>query len=339
MIEKTIFNNNFEIVKFIKNNYNLDINNVKKLDRGSANIYVLNNNEYILKEFQSKYSRDSIRKEISVINHLKKFDIKVPEYIKTINDKYDCVYKKKTIIVQKYICGNILQSNEGNYKQTIECADYYGRIVQALKTLPIKLPVFNLSDWYSNENFNISIKRHEELLNLLNDEDNFSNKIKEDILEKIDMINKIKNNDYSDMSKLTVLNTHGDYNVLQFIYKNGKINAVIDFVSSCKMPIVWEIIRSYSYIDKDAFNGEFNIDTFLEYVKTVNKYIKLNKYDIEYMPYLYLIQILNSTFGYKQYIYSNDIKLLNFAFFRTNLCRYLFNNSKLIVDRLNSVIN
>lgn len=339
MIEKTIFNNNFEIVKFIKNNYNLDINNVKKLDRGSANIYVLNNNEYILKEFQSKYSRDSIRKEISVINHLKKFNIKVPEYIKTINGKYDCVYKKKTIIVQKYICGNILQSNEGNYKQTIECADYYGRIVQALKTLPIKLPVSNLSDWYSNENFNISIKRHEELLNLLNDEDNFSNKIKEDILEKIDMINKIKNNDYSDMSKLTVLNTHGDYNVLQFIYKNGKINAVIDFVSSCRMPIVWEIIRSYSYIDKDAFNGEFNIDTFLEYVKTVNKYIKLNKYDIEYMPYLYLIQILNSTFGYKQYIYSNDIKLLNFAFFRTNLCRYLFNNSKLIVDRLNSVIN
>ena len=153
------------------------------------------------------------------------------------------------------------------------------------------------------------------------------------------MINKIRNNDYSDMNNLTVLNTHGDYNVLQFIYKNGKINAVIDFVSACKMPIVWEIIRSYSYIDKDAADGEFNIDTFVEYVKTVNKYIKLNEYDIYFMPYLYLIQILNSTFGYKQYIYNNENKkLLNFAFFRTNLCRYLFKNANIISKKLREEI-
>lgn len=339
MIEKTVFNNNEEIMKFVKDNYNLEIEKINKIDRGSANIYILNDNEYILKEFQSKYSKSQVEKEIVVINHLKKFDIKVPEYIKTINGKYDSIYKEKTIIIQKYIDGTTLESNEGNYDQTIECADYYGRIVQSLKTLPIELPDSDLSGWYSQENFSMSIKKHEELLSLIKDDDEISKKIKSDILEKIDMINKIRNNDYSDMNNLTVLNTHGDYNVLQFIYKNGKINAVIDFVSACKMPIVWEIIRSYSYIDKDAADGKFNIDTFVEYVKTVNKYIKLNEYDIYFMPYLYLIQILNSTFGYKQYIYNNENKkLLNFAFFRTNLCRYLFKNANIISKKLKEEI-
>lgn len=28
---------------------------------------------------------------------------------------------------------------------------------------------------------------------------------------------------------MTVMNIHGDYSVLQFIYKDGKINAIIDF--------------------------------------------------------------------------------------------------------------
>ena len=128
MIEKTVFNNNEEIIKFVKDNYNLEIEKINKIDRGSANIYILNDNEYILKEFQSKYSKSQVEKEIEVINHLKKFDIKVPEYIKTINGKYDSIYKEKTIIIQKYIDGTTLESNEGNYDQTIECADYYNRI-------------------------------------------------------------------------------------------------------------------------------------------------------------------------------------------------------------------
>jgi hypothetical protein len=106
------------------------------------------------------------------------------------------------------------------------------------------------------------------------------------------------------------------------------------------MPIVWEIIRSYSYIDSDAKNGKFNLDHLVEYVKTVNKHVPLNKYDIEYMPYVYLLQLLNSTYGYKQYI--NDprkIGLLEFGYFRTNICKYLFENATLISEKLLNCIN
>ena len=52
MLEQTIFENNEEIINYVKNNYDLEVTDVTKIDRGSANIYSLNN-KYILKEFQS----------------------------------------------------------------------------------------------------------------------------------------------------------------------------------------------------------------------------------------------------------------------------------------------
>lgn len=336
MIEKTVFEKNEEIMDYVKKVYGLEIHTVRKIDRGSANLYSLNNDEYVLKEFQSKYSKTEIDKEIAVINHLRKFDIKVPEYVKTLDGKYDDVYKERIIIIQYFIKGYTLNNNEGTYEQTIECAEYYGKIVDALKSLPIRLPDADLSSWYKKENFDLSIKKHEELLSMLNDQDPIDEKIKNDLLEKIAMIKVIHSNtNFDEMKNLSVLNTHGDFNVQQFIYQDGKINSVIDFVSTCKMPIVWEIIRSYSYIDQDAKNGEFNLDTFVDYVKTINQFVKLNQYDLNYMAHLYLIQILNSTYGYKQYLYRREnTELLQFAYLRTNICRYLFQNASLISRRL-----
>ena len=94
-------------------------------------------------------------------------------------------------------------------------------------------------------------------------------------------------------------------------------------------------MRSYSYIDKKAKNGELDIDTLVDYVKEFSKYIQLNKYDLKYAAQMYLIQIVSSAFGYKQY--NDDYSktgLLEFALFRTNLCRYLYKNSEEISSKL-----
>ncbi len=133
------------------------------------------------------------------------------------------------------------------------------------------------------------------------------------------------NFDFSDMSKLTVMNIHGDYSVLQFIYKDGKINAIIDFVSACKMLVVWEIIRFYSYIASKTKEGKIDIDNLVEYVRTFTCYVKLNKYDYKFMSYLYLVQLLASKFGYKQYIiYNSKTNLLDFALFEQNCVNSYF---------------
>ena len=137
------------------------------------------------------------------------------------------------------------------------------------------------------------------------------------------------------------MNSHGDYSVQQLIYNddNGK-TTVIDFETAKKLPIIWEVMRSYSYIDEEVKNGKINIDTLVEYVKEFTKYIQLNEYDLKYAPQIYLIQIVSSPFGYKQY--NDDYEktgLLEFALFRTNLCRYLYNNSKEISTRLQKEVN
>ena len=94
MIEETVFTNE-KIIEVVKKNYNIDVYQVEKLNRGSANLYSLNENKYILKEFQTKYTKEEIDKEINIINHLKKDNIPVPEYIKTITGEYILSMKTK----------------------------------------------------------------------------------------------------------------------------------------------------------------------------------------------------------------------------------------------------
>ena len=226
MLEKSVFINKKEIINFVKEKYRINVTNIKIINRGSANIYSLNNDEYILKEFQSKYTKEEIEKEITIINHLKKDDIKVPSYIKTINDTYYSLYKNKVIIIQKFIEGYTLDRNEGNYEQTIECAKVYGMIVKSLENLDILLPSNDLSYLFSKEIFEKSIEKHQELLKVINDKDDEETlKIKRDLEEKINMIKNIsKENIFIDTKKLTIKNTHGDFNVLQLIYKNNHIN-------------------------------------------------------------------------------------------------------------------
>ena len=165
MLEKSVFINKKEIINFVKEKYGFNVTNIKIINRGSANIYSLNGDEYILKEFQSEYTKEEIEKEITIINHLKKDGIKVPSYIKTINDTYYSLYKNKVIIIQKFIEGYTLNRNEGNYEQTIECAKVYGMIVKSLENLDILLPLNDLSYLFSKEIFEKSIEKHYELLN------------------------------------------------------------------------------------------------------------------------------------------------------------------------------
>lgn len=337
MIEETVFSNK-TLIKIVKEKYNIVVNDIKKLDRGSANIFSLNNSTYILKEFQSKYSADEIKKEIAVINHLKKDKQLVPEYIATQTGKYSFKYKKKIIILQKFINGYTIDSNNGDYEQIIESARELGKMVNSLERLNYKLPYNDVSSWYKIEKLNKSIEKNRELIK--NVTGKYKDKIIKDLDDKISMLEYVRDNlNFNEMKNLTIKNTHGDYSVLQFIYFNSKIKSVIDFVSACKMPIVWEVIRSYSYIDINAKDGKIDIENLVNYVKEFMKYVKLNKYDIKYMPYLYLIQLLNSDYGYKQYIADNSKQsLLEFAFFRTNLCKHLFENAELIANELEKYI-
>ena len=52
MIEKSVFNES-TMTKFIWENYGIKVTDIKKIARGSANLYVLNNQKYVVKEYLS----------------------------------------------------------------------------------------------------------------------------------------------------------------------------------------------------------------------------------------------------------------------------------------------
>lgn len=333
MLEKSCLNKK-KIVKLLKEKYGLNATSVRKVNRGSANIYKIATSDkklYILKEFQLKYNKNDVDKEISIINYLKDKNLKVPKYIKLLNNDYSFINEDHTIVLQEYISGYSMPKNRGTMEQSIESAAYLGKIVKELENYPHEFN-FKRDSWF-NFKFDSTIDKYKQLIEKVKD-DKYKERIVKDLNEKIDMLEELKNISFNNIDKISIKFSHGDYSVMQFIYSNEKINSVIDFVSACDMPIIWEIIRSYSYIYYKNKNGKFDLEGFIPYVKEYIKYSKLNKYDLEYMPYIYLTQLLNSSFGYKQYIENNNLELLKFAFYRTNICRYLFINSKKISEVL-----
>lgn len=335
MIDESVFSEN-SIKKFMLEKYNLKINKINKMNRGSANIYSLNSDKYILKEYQSKYDENIIKKEVLIINHLLNKKIPVPKLIKNVNNELYTKYKDRIVVVEEFIEGETKENNTSCLDELIDCARILGKIVFSLEDLDFDLPAIDVKSWFSTKKIDESLSKYNELLkNIPSNE--YHEQIENDLKDKIKMLKQLKNKvDIIELDNLTIKNTHGDFNVLQFIYKNNKIISILDFAAAAKMPIVWELIRSYSYMDYKAVNATFDLGNLKKYVNEFQKIIKLNEYDIKYMPYIYLIQMLHSDYGYKQYIKDNSkISLLNFGFFRTNLCRYLYFNLKLIVDYLN----
>ena len=337
-------NLNEQIIKNLLNKYyGIEIKEVEKINRGTANIFKIKSNSkvYVLKEFSEGRTEESVIKETNIINFLKGKEINVPVYIKSKQNSFYIKYENRIIILQECIDGYTMENNTGNYQKTIDCAKILGKMTQALKSYEGLDEDGVIEKWFSKESLEKGIIKMEDLISKLNLDNPYREKFEKDLKDKINMSRELLNNfDFEIIKKMTVMNSHGDYSVQQLIYNDNSETTVIDFETAKKLPIIWEVMRSYSYIDEEAKNGELNIDTLVEYVKKFAKYVQLNKYDLKYAAQLYLIQIVSSPFGYKQYNDNYEKKgLLEFALFRTNLCRYLYNNSKEISTRLQKEVN
>lgn len=129
---------NEKIIEILKENYNIVPNSIKEINRGTANIFKIetDNKSNILKEFKKNRTEDLVKKEINIINFLRKKDIKVPKYIKTVEENYYIVCDGRIIILQEYIDGYTMENNTGNYEKVIESANILGKIVKALEDYP-----------------------------------------------------------------------------------------------------------------------------------------------------------------------------------------------------------
>ena len=322
-IQKTNLNEE-KIKNILKKEYNIKALKIAKIDRGTSNIFKIETekNKYILKEFISARKKETIIKEINIINFLRERNINVPKYIKTKSDYFFIENEGRIIIVQEFIDGYTID-NTGDYNQVMECANILGKLTKELLDYPELSEEDVINKNFSKNRVHQGIEKMQHIRNTIKENNKYKEKIEKDLNYRMKILGEIENNfDFRIVKKLTMLNSHGDFCSQQLIYNDNKEPTIIDFEKAKKLPIVWEVIRSYSYIDK-----KFNIENLVDYFKEFTKYISLNEYDLKYVSYLYLLQLASSTYGYKEYNddYSQK-ELLDFAFFRTDLCKILYEN-------------
>jgi hypothetical protein len=139
-----------------------------------------------------------------------------------------------------------------------------------------------------------------------------------------------------DFDRLTRCNTHGDYHVRQLICGETEIKAVIDLTTACVHPVIWELIRSYSFTDPQCQAGAIEITHLKEYIAHYLRYGYLSAYDLRMMPYLYFYQLLRS--NYLQQYFEADASgkslALDLAVWSTQLCRWFEAHSDSLADEL-----
>jgi len=84
-----------------------------------------------------------------------------------------------------------------------------------------------------------------------------------------------------DADRFTCGNTHGDYNISQLIWNDGRITGVIDWTCACTHPYIWEIVRSYVFMAPEAKSGIIDIDALISYISAYLEIGRLRSYDIE----------------------------------------------------------
>ena len=322
-----------KIKNILEKEYNIKALSITKIERGTSNIFKIetNQNKYILKEFISARKKETIIKEINIIKFLRERNMNVPKYIRTQSDNYYIENEGRIIIVQEFIDGYTIDNNTGDYNQVMKCASILGNLTEKLMEYP-ELSNENIIDEYFSKNrVHLGIEKMKQIRKDIKEDNKYKEQIEKDLDYRIKILEEIGIKfDFNIISKLTMLNSHGDFCSQQLIYNDNKEPSIIDFEKAKKLPIVWEVIRSYSYIDK-----KFDIKNLIDYFKEFTKYVTLNEYDLKYASYLYLLQLASSPYGYKEY--NDDYaqkNLLDFAFFRTDLCKILYENLENISLRL-----
>lgn len=326
-------NLNYKIIKkILKEKYNLNVTKIKKIKNGSANLYNVysSNKHYVLKEYQDKFNEESIVREYKIFECLKKQGLNVPEYLKCVDGKICIKYNGRFISLQKYIDGNILGFYKATKKQLKDCAQLYADILKKMANFRDLLPEYSL-DLLNNKKIESVKENYLHLIEKTNDK-----KIIKELTEKLTMLSELSQMKMSDLDKITIANSHGDYNVSQFIYDDvGNVKVVLDYITAKKMPVVLELFRSFIYMDPKSKNGSIDINNLTEYIKHFNNYYKLNYYDVKYMIYIYYIEMVMSIFGYQQYIADNTKRnYLKIGRRIYKQCKYLRKNEQNITNAL-----
>lgn len=327
-----------KISAILENEYGLHLVGCERLAAGSANCFKVTCKEgdFFFKEYQSNITPETVDTEADVVAFLGSRDYPVAGFIKTVNGRICTTYKDHVIGVQDYVEGQTYP-NDLPRPLLPECAKYLGILHAILKDYPLAVDM-NYG-WAAGISKDAVARKFNALLIALDEDksDPHYHKIREDLLFKKELAASI-DGWKAYFKDVTVASTHGDYSACQLICDEKGIKAVIDFSSAKRLPAVWEIMRSYVQSGGISRSGSgFDIADFSLYVKEYMKYAPLTERDLKAMPYIYLFQLAQSSYGYKEYLITkteNKEDLLAFAFWRTDICREIYRKAEDISEAI-----
>lgn len=323
--------------------YGVSVLSISKLIMGTANCYRISDGvrSYFLKEFQGRFTSEDLRLETELSDYLLENSYPTARIYKTQDGNRFFSYEGSQILVQEWVDGKTYSDNILPHRLLMEAAELLGKLHHIL--IGYKLPIEMGPDWLNTFSLEVSCSHYDELLSALENQKGDPNyeRIQHDLLYKKHLAYRIACfSRYYD--GITYCATHGDFTCVQYICDDEHIKAVIDFSSACTLPVVWEIMRSYIQSSNSCKDGsEFDTADFCEYVQHYSKFTPLTKADLQNMPYVYLYQLARSRYGYKEYLITkteNKNDLLNFAFWRTDICREIEKRKEEIADKLCSLL-
>lgn len=340
-LEKSVLTKN-SIIDLLETHYGLQIRSVEKTQPGTANCYRVFDGVqgYFLKEFQSDFSKEALNREAKLVSFLSETDIPVARFLLTVDGKPFFTYQNHLICLEEYIDGKTYGYNDFPYSLLNETARLLGKLHCALRDYP--LPEDMGEEWLAAYSAESLIVQYDALLAIAArqpDDVNYEH-IVSDLQYKKELAQRC--NDYKKYyAGITYAPTHGDFQGCQLVCDDNLIKAVIDFSSARTLPVTWEIMRSYVQTFGDCRkNAVIDVNAFCQYVREYMQYAPLTQTDLQAMPYVYLFQLARSKYGYWQYLTTDSEDregLLQFAFWRTAMCREVERKAKKISDALGRV--
>jgi Ser/Thr protein kinase RdoA (MazF antagonist) len=166
MLERSIVSEQ-DIRNLLAEKYDIrDISKIISLKGGSANCYHIRTgkNDFVLKEFQSRYTVDDVKIEPEITEFLRAHGIPTAKFIQALKGEYVWQYRNRTFHLQEYVEGTIYHHLDNIPDWIVqECAACLGRIHKALTGFPLMKEGFH-SSWF-NWNIDAKEKQYSDLIN------------------------------------------------------------------------------------------------------------------------------------------------------------------------------
>ena len=304
--------------------------NYKKISGGLdlAFMVVGSKGKYILKILKNQLNTEDY--EQYVLQKLKQYGMPVSEIISNKFGRYISQLNDIRFHLQRHINGKCCDNNTVS-QELLNCsAKYLAKINIILNDMVLpNSKVCNLE--FDDSKCHEIKEKHFTALSKLKENFVFDNEYSK-ILSCLEYRLDIIYNEYfkliDGIKNLSLKNSHGDYSFRQILVKNKSIEGIIDFSRTSKVPISWELIRSYTISSYECKNAIIDFNKFNNYIRCYENVSMLTKNDKLFMPNIYILQLLSSLFGLNEYLEHRDKSFIQLFYWRTKFIKFLIENRK-----------